>query len=634
MSLERKVPEDCQFGNAWAPIRFGSLIPPADRLFTVGIHPQSNLNKRILCEVFGFENVVIGSGLHGISFLDPDTSVLVGGADAEVPGVKEFIDGVGKRNIVLDIRVFARMASNDGYDLSMVRHEGPAANPLHVFQHRMDAEVFPCAPAVTVDNADIFSCGFSGSDRFHLFNRSGDSLILHALLEDEKLLKLFAELPGTIKVWARSFPGKEPAVLVIKTREGGNVIIFDLDTVNRPPEPSGAESLAVHLLLSALGKTRAVFGKFLTAYLNYGEMSDSIEKLHLQYPEFTRLETVGCSVEGREMRVLTVALDFNAPTVLLTSGIHPLEWAPAHGIGRFLMHLLGQCRAGTDYAGIMLGGKKLQWLVCACPDGWETRDLQPPGIDLNRNFPGSWEKCVPGETYWDAYNLRYSTAGDEQLVSRGPSAGSQPETKAMMKLLEGNVIRLADFHETTAFESFFHPPENGGGTVPNLYWHLRVNANMLSQFNGRFYANGNIVAFRPGLNEFSTYRFREQRHLDRIVPGPHCGWIMYAAGKGIPAMVLEAAGADCTHYQTIRRTEYAATAAEQILGHEGGAFMRNTHAVHKECTVSVNGMKGPFEVRICDGNGMLSEKKKVSAESNLIERLQPDCTMFIRHFQY
>ena len=631
MQLKQTVPADGQYGNLWAPVCPGSMIPAAGGIVTVGVHPQSHLNKRILTEVFGFENVVNGSGFHALSLLNPDTAVVIGRDNSDVPGLRQFLGIIGRCNIVLDIQTFARMSSMDGFDLHAVRIEVSAADPLHVFQHRMDADVFPAAPVVRVENAEILSCGFSDEDRFHLFNRCGDNLILHVLADGDKLRSLSKELPVPCHVWASSVPAKEPAVLVIETLAGGRVIVFDLDTVNRPPEKSGAENLPVHLLLSALGITRVTFGKFLTAFRRYEDMVEGVDKLHRQYPGFTRLDTVGHSLEGREMRLLTVALDFNAPPVLFTTGIHPLEWAPAYGVSRFLMHLLRQCSTGTDYARLMLEGKKLQWLISACPDGWETRDLAPPGLDLNRNLPGSWERCIAGETYWDAYNRKYSTTGEDHQLARGSAPGSQPETRVMMKLLDGRTSGLADFHETTAFESFFHQPEMDGGTIPDLNRHLRLISAMSSQFNGRFYANGNTVAFRPALNDFSTYSFREQRHADRLIPGPHCGWLMYAAAKGIPAILVEAAGADCTHYQTIRRTEYTATAAELILGSDEGAFLRNPSAVQKECTVSTMGMKRPLDVCVCDGSGVLSKRWTHTAEGDPVEHLPPDGTMFVRH---
>jgi hypothetical protein len=585
----------------------------------------------VLIGAFGFENVSNHGDMPNLSSLAADTALVIGDG-VVLPGLREFLDQIGTRSVVLDVGAFVRMAVRDGFSVSVAGIDSEAIQPLQVFQHRMSAEVFPGAPAVVVGNAGAFSCGFADGDRFHLFHRDGRRLLLQALVEDAEFRKMSEVLDDRCTVWARTISGNCPAVLILKNRIGGHVVVFDLDTVNRLPEPSGAESLPVHLLLSALGKTRVTFGKFVTACRRYEEMLDGVGRIHRQYPEFTRLDPVGRSRDGRELFLLSVAFDFKAPSILFTTGIHPLEWAPAYGVVRFLLHLLEQCRTGTDYAKAMLDGKRLQWLVSACPDGWEARDLKPPGLDLNRNFPGSWERCVPGETYWDAYNRKFSTAGDEQLTSRGPAPGSQPETRTMMKLLESGVVSLVDFHETTAFDSFFHPPEMANGTVPDLDRHIRLNFGMARQFNGRFFANGNAVAFRPALNDFASYSFREARHLEQIVPGPHCGWMMYAAEKGIPATLVEAAGADCTHYQTIRRTEYAATAAEQILGQDGGSFIRNSTTEPCVCAASVKGLRGNIDIRICDENGIQSDRRtvKVASGETIVETLSPSWTLFVR----
>jgi protein MpaA len=57
------------------------------------------------------------------------------------------------------------------------------------------------------------------------------------------------------------------------------------------------------------------------------------------------------------------------------------------------------------------------------------------GVDLNRNFPGPRWVPTPSPTYWPTSTVRTSERRT-QLSSPGDSAGSEPETQALMSLVE------------------------------------------------------------------------------------------------------------------------------------------------------------------------------------------------------
>lgn len=57
------------------------------------------------------------------------------------------------------------------------------------------------------------------------------------------------------------------------------------------------------------------------------------------------------------------------------------------------------------------------------------------GVDLNRNFPGDTWSSVPSPTFWSTSTVRTSERRT-QLSSPGTHAGSEPETQAIMSLVE------------------------------------------------------------------------------------------------------------------------------------------------------------------------------------------------------
>jgi murein peptide amidase A len=110
---------------------------------------------------------------------------------------------------------------------------------------------------------------------------------------------------------------------------------------------------------------------------------------------------IGHSSEGREIRATRVGAVQAPVKVLVVGDVHGNE--PA---GEAIVQALRQ----QSVDGVQF------WLIrTANPDGRKARSRHNArGVDLNRNFPYRWAKGAKG-TYYP-----------------GPSAGSEPETKALM----------------------------------------------------------------------------------------------------------------------------------------------------------------------------------------------------------
>ncbi|MEP9363939.1 M14 family zinc carboxypeptidase [Nocardioides sp. CN2-186] len=127
-------------------------------------------------------------------------------------------------------------------------------------------------------------------------------------------------------------------------------------------------------------------------------------------------EVIGHSVRGRPITAWHLG-ERGKPKVLLIATMHGNEGAPRQ--------ILATLRDGRPIRGVNL------WVVPVYnPDGLAAHTRQNAhGVDLNRNFPYHW-------------------ADLDGSYESGPRAGSEPETRAMMRFLrEIRPRRIISFHQ-------------------------------------------------------------------------------------------------------------------------------------------------------------------------------------------
>jgi carboxypeptidase T len=171
-------------------------------------------------------------------------------------------------------------------------------------------------------------------------------------------------------------------------------------------------------------------------YQSPAEIEQFLKDIHGRFPEITKLEIIGKSVEGRNIYALKISdnADLNElePSILFNSMHHAREvMTPEIGIDiiDYLTSKYGQDQQVTNW----IDQNEIWVLPMLNVDGnnkvwngsnmWRKNTQGGFGVDINRNYPYKWGGCngSSGMKFSDTY--------------RGPQAASEPETNALMGLV-------------------------------------------------------------------------------------------------------------------------------------------------------------------------------------------------------
>ena len=181
-----------------------------------------------------------------------------------------------------------------------------------------------------------------------------------------------------------------------------------------------------------------------------GGIRDEIDQIAADNPNLVKRVVLGTTHQGREIVALKVTQgarrvrDGSRPAVNYLSAQHAREWISVEVNRRFLHHVVDGYNAGDRELRRLLRSTELWFVLVANPDGYQftfdserlwRKNLRDndgdgqiavgDGVDPNRNFDE---------------HFRYDEEGASQTPAddtyRGPSAGSEPETQAIVNLLD------------------------------------------------------------------------------------------------------------------------------------------------------------------------------------------------------
>jgi len=206
-------------------------------------------------------------------------------------------------------------------------------------------------------------------------------------------------------------------------------------------------------------------------------IQQTVQTLHSTYPNLVQLTNIGASFEGQPIQLIKLGNQTSQndkPRLVLISGLRGNSFAPVEINLQFVEDLLTTYGENPSSTWI-LDFTEVYAILLANPDGRLRAELQaetgqkvtwqnntnpsycssnPTGVRLNHNFPFEW------------------SAGNTDPCSdsfHGPSAGSEPETKALRFFLEN----LADNPSPTlllhldSYENSIMTPYQYDEDIPN-----------------------------------------------------------------------------------------------------------------------------------------------------------------------
>lgn len=188
-------------------------------------------------------------------------------------------------------------------------------------------------------------------------------------------------------------------------------------------------------------------------YATFSEIQEWYATMKGNYPNLlSEIDTLGFSIEDRPLWAFKISnnpnTDEDEPELLLNGAIHAREVITPMILMNFCEHLCENY--GTDGAITELVNNREIWVLPVInPDGYVHNEVSQPngggtwrknkrridgtlrGVDLNRNWPAHWGMNDAG-----------SSPDPESATYRGQSAGSEPETQAMMDFINDHEFRI------------------------------------------------------------------------------------------------------------------------------------------------------------------------------------------------
>jgi hypothetical protein len=186
------------------------------------------------------------------------------------------------------------------------------------------------------------------------------------------------------------------------------------------------------------------------SYDEAGGIRDQLYAAARNNPQLVKLEVLGHTGQGREIIAVKLTQgasdipDGTRPAVLYSSTQHAREWISTEVNRRLMNHFIARWRANDREIRKLLQANEFWFVLVANPDGYQytfdnerlwRKNLRDnngdgqtqvgDGVDPNRNFPNHW-----------GYDEEGSSSIQSSDTYRGPAPLSEPETQAMVGLLD------------------------------------------------------------------------------------------------------------------------------------------------------------------------------------------------------
>jgi murein tripeptide amidase MpaA len=262
----------------------------------------------------------------------------------------------------------------------------------------------------------------------------------------------------TVKGEAATITEAAPGVELVDVRPKASGIKADAVLTSGQRADLAAEGVAVKVLRNKKGQSvrkqaalQAAGGyNVYRSWDEPGGIRDELYAVARRNPQLVKLEVLGHTEQGRELIALKLTQsardvpDGSRPAVLYSSNQHAREWISLEVNRRLLHYFIDGWRDNDKQIKSLLKTTELWFVVSANPDGYQytfdherlwRKNLRDndgngqvsigDGVDPNRNFDEHF-----------GYDNEGSSPDPFSETYRGPSAASEPETRAMQGLID------------------------------------------------------------------------------------------------------------------------------------------------------------------------------------------------------
>uniref|UniRef100_A0A5S6Q9V0 Peptidase_M14 domain-containing protein n=1 Tax=Trichuris muris TaxID=70415 RepID=A0A5S6Q9V0_TRIMR len=195
-------------------------------------------------------------------------------------------------------------------------------------------------------------------------------------------------------------------------------------------------------------------------YNGYEEISSLLSQINAEFPNMTRLVTIGQSYEGRNLSALRIGTAKRG--IWIDAGIHAREWIAVSSAVYMIGQILKDYNKGDPKVRHLMDNISWYILPMFNPDGYEftrTTDrlwrksrsrnnvssINCDGVDLNRNFDVD-------------FGVSGTSMSPCSHVYCGPHAFSEPETISLRRFLKENERNLVAYVALHTFSQLWLMP--------------------------------------------------------------------------------------------------------------------------------------------------------------------------------
>ncbi len=181
------------------------------------------------------------------------------------------------------------------------------------------------------------------------------------------------------------------------------------------------------------------------AFHDYPELTAKVTQLTNAHPDISKLISIGQTVEGRDIWAVRISGDLATapakPGIVFMGGHHAREHLSVELPIAYIEFLLQEYKAGNQRIVRLVNSRDIHFIPAVNPDGleydiatssyryWRKNRQQNSngtyGVDLNRNYSYKW--ATGG-----------ASSNPSSETYHGPSAFSEPETRAIKNYVESN----------------------------------------------------------------------------------------------------------------------------------------------------------------------------------------------------